>query len=189
MASLTDIAAIMRTSIRKFVATQPHTPPVSLDSFFDRQTLRIVVAPFHHGLEASLILSTDPALILINTNIGPFAQRFALAHELIHYWHHQKYLSTCTQCSHDYQNLLETEANAGAAELLLPYDWFMDTARIILRQPLLSSRDFDNFLASSAAKHWAGRARVTVPVLGYHLRDLGWAPPVPPSALSREPVG
>lgn len=185
MASLTDVVTIMRTSLRKHIAISHYTPPVSLDSFFDRQTLRIVVAPFHHGLEASLILSTDPALILINDNRGPFAQRFALAHELIHYWYHQQHLPTYTSCSSDYQNLLETEANAGAAELLLPYDWFMDTAQTIVRQPLRNIRDFTAFLASPAARRWAGQARVTVPVLGYHLRDLGWGPQGPTEMLSR----
>ncbi len=167
------VARITRLAVRDYVRSQHLTVPVSVDALVRQAGLLIVEAPLRFGLQASLTLLTDPGLIFVNDQLGPFTQRFALAHELIHYWFHHAYPLQDFYASPS-GHLWETEANAGAAELVLPYDWFMDTAREILGQPLRRPQELAHFLTSPAARHWAGQARVTLPVLSYHLQDLGW---------------
>lgn len=168
-----SVARVTRLAVRDYVRSHHLTVPVPVDALVRQTGLLIVEAPLRFGLQASLTLLTHPGLVFVNDQFGPFTQRFGLAHELIHYWFHQSY-PVHRLCSTPSGNLLETEANAGAAELVLPYDWFIETARKVLGHPLQTPQEMAQFLASPTARHWANQARVTVPVLSYHLQDLGW---------------
>ena len=168
-------AESMRLAVRHAMASQPVLIPVPVNQFYQQAGLPVVEAPLPTGLESAIVLGVGDPFVLLNAQLGPFAQRFALAHELIHYWYHQSILPYFPSPNH-YQSPLDTEANAGAAELLLPYPWFMTTAHQVLGQPLRTLAAFTAFITSPEARRWANQARVTVPVLGYHLQDLGWAP-------------
>lgn len=106
---------------------------------------------------------------------GDFAQRFSLAHDIVHLLKHRRHL-TGTTSAHDhlYHGWMEVEANAGATEMLLPYAWFMDRAQQYVGNPLHTIADLELFLTGAATRRWAAEAEVSLPVLGYHLWDLGW---------------
>ena len=166
----------MQESVRQVVAQQALTVPVPIDTLIRQYRLKIVVAPMRPGLQSVLTLSTQPGLVLVNQAMGPWAQRFAIAHEAIHSQYHRSHLHGEEYSHHVYYAYLETEANAGAAELLLPYEWFADTARDLLGDRIHTAGDLAAFLASPEARRWAGQARVTVSVIGYHLYEVGLVP-------------
>lgn len=170
---LIDTADAMRTVIRQWVATNRFVIPVSVESILRQLGWPVVEMPMPEGLQASTLF--DYRTIFINEQLSPLQQRFALAHELIHALYHQHHVPRgVVTLAHNYHGEMETEANSGAAELLLPYDWFMDTAHSVLGSRLCTLEDLDGFIETSEARRWAGQARVTRQVLRYHLIDLGW---------------
>ena len=163
----------MRIVIRQLAATNRLVVPVPVESLLRQEGWRIVEMTMPLRLEASTLF--DYRQILINDRLSSFRQRFALAHELIHAFYHQDHaprgIATLT---HGYHDEMEAEANSGAAELLLPYEWFMDMAATLVGSRLRTDDDLRAFLATPEARRWAGKARVTTEVLRYHLEDLGW---------------
>ncbi len=172
------VAQIMRETIRE--SSLQWSVPVPIHSLIHHSGFMVVEAPLRPRFEAALVATGSTRIIFVNQSLGPFAQRFALAHELVHAWHH----TGCSGSDHPFLAEMETEANAGAAELLLPYDWFMETASRLVGDRLQTGVDLTAFLASPEARHWAGQARVTLSVLGYHLRDLGFVQKDPSASLT-----
>lgn len=181
---LTDVAMQMHQVVREAQAAQSPTVPVPVARFLRDAGWQILNVSVAGRFEATTLFA--PRIIAVNTQPSPFAQHFALAHEWIHVQYHAHHMPSSTLAgpyadylAHPYHDEFEVEANAGAAELLLPYAWFMDTAATLLRRPLRSATDLDAFLASDAARRWAGQAQVTRTVLRYHLVECGWLLPAP----------
>lgn len=173
---LEQVARCMRVVVRREVAAQGLTVPVPIDTLLRQKGWRIVEIPMPGRTEGVTLF--DSRDVFVNQRLSAFAKRFALAHEAIHAQYHAGHAPRGTDylnLTYPYHDEMEAEANAGAAELLLPYEWFMDTARTVLGRPLPTAADLRAFLASPEARKWAGQARVTPAVLGYHLQDLGWA--------------
>lgn len=175
----------MRRVIRNVMAQHVLSAPVSLDTLARDHQIRIVVTPdLPRRVEGFSLVRSDGPRIVINSRLSRFAQRFTLAHELVHLWHHREHgvpngSPTAIQ-AHPYYDLLELEANVGAAEILLPYDWFVEQAQKLIGSPLTSHTDLQQFLTTSEARRWAGQARVTLSVLKYHLMDVWFAPALDP---------
>ncbi len=162
--------------------------PVSIEQLLRDQHIRVIEEWQTPGrFEALSIFKPSQQIVVVNRRLSPMARRFALAHELAHGWFHRRHLSGVHQAGdyvrHPYYALLEREANAAAAEILLPYDWFMATAHQLLPHQPLTLAEFKAFMASAAAHEWARTAEVSLPVLGYHLIDCEWAPPTPRSQV------
>jgi len=169
-----EVAQIMQLTVRRRSSAEAWTVPVPIHTLLQRSELWVVeVAVSLPRFEAALA----PPLVIVNQHLSAFAQRFALAHEGMHAWYHADHWASLRHSTADYAEVFEIEANAGAAELLLPYEWFNDLAATYVGAQLHAAGDLREFLASPEAKRWAGQARVTVPVLGYHLQDLGWVGP------------
>lgn len=169
-----EVAQAMQQTIRYRSQAASWTVPVPIHTLLRQSELWVVEATISlPRFEAALV----PPLVVVNHALSAFAQRFALAHEAIHAWYHEDHWDQLRRATADYAEVFEIEANAGAAELLLPYEWFNDLAATYVGARLHTEGDLREFLASPEAKRWAGQARVTVPVLGYHLQDLGWVGP------------
>jgi len=171
--TLSDVALTMRNIMRSYVVQQGITLPVPLEDLVAAARWDVVSLPMPGRLEAAAIF--DEQFIVVNPRFSPAAQRFALAHEFVHTQHHARHLTTQWDYrAHPYSALFEVEANAGAAELLLPYDWFMDHAYDLVGDRLRTQEDVTLFFRTSEARRWAHQAQVTPRVLQYHLIDLGW---------------
>ena len=165
----------MRCLIRRRVQTMRLTTPVSIAALWQALDGRVVSMALRPSFHAALI-SVNPPIVAVNANASEFSQHFALAHELIHVWYHTETLTACAGYAYDAnprRAWFEVEANTGAAELLLPYEWFTVQARTILHAPL-ARPELSEFLHSQEARQWANAARVSLAVLGWHLQDLGW---------------
>lgn len=164
--------------VRDVLKTTTLSAPVQLEQLCPG-ALRIVADPdLPAALRALSVFGDDPDFVVLNAQYGDFAQRFSLAHEIVHLLKHRRHLTGTNSAEHyrkhPYHGWMEVEANAGAAEMLLPYDWFMDRARQYVGDQLHTADDLERFLTGAEARRWAGEARVSLPVLGYHLWDLGW---------------
>lgn len=124
-----------------------------------------------HSVKAASVATPDGNYIVLNTQYGNLSQRFSIAHELIHLVYNEPPVE---QQSEFYHDMVELKANAGAAELLLPYEWFTAEAARRLGEPLGSLEDLKVYLATPDARAWAGLARVSRAVLGRHLLDHNW---------------
>ena len=165
----------MRCLIRRRVQTMRLTTPVSIAALWQALDGRVVSMALRPSFHAALV-SVDPPIVAVNANASDFSQRFALAHELIHVWYHAQALTAGAGYAYDVhprRSWMETEANTGAAELLLPYEWFTAQARAVLHAPL-ARPELSEFLHSQEARQWANAARVSLAVLSWHLQDLGW---------------
>lgn len=91
--------------------------PVSLYEFDSRR------------FSGALIRGKNMAEIIVNSSRSPEARRFTVAHELVHYFLHDGALFSCLEQSS--VTALEWQANEGAAELLLPYRYFLFSYRNI----------------------------------------------------------
>ncbi|WP_020375113.1 ImmA/IrrE family metallo-endopeptidase [Sulfobacillus thermosulfidooxidans] len=170
---LTDVANLMHEVVRRTVTFSGDAMPVPIEAWVRQSGWTIVALPVNGRLEGATLFAEH--VIVVNQRLSYSAQRFAMAHEWIHARYHTHHATSGGWPRHDqYTNELEVEANAGAAELLLPYAWFMETAAQILIHPLRSWTALDTFMRSMEARQWADYAQVTLSVLRYHLIDLGW---------------
>lgn len=103
-------------------------PPVDVEAMAKSHTIKVMVADLDDETSGVLIIKSDESVIGVNQIHHENRQRFAIAHELGHYILHRESSrlfvdSTLTfhrsQTEHFQQ---EIQANAFAAELLMPED-------------------------------------------------------------------
>lgn len=177
--------------VRTVLQTDHLDVPVNLDKLWSGN-IRVIVDPdIPLTLKALSAFTDDPDFVVLNTQYGEFSQRFSLAHELIHLFKHRTHLqgtdSVAHYRQHPYHAWMELEANAGAAEILLPHEWFMDTATMVVSSALQDVNDLQTFLTTDEARRWAAQARVSIIVLGYHLLDCGLVTVREPDYVAAQP--
>lgn len=109
------------------------TPPVPVERIAKQLGVVVQYAPFDDELSGMAFLKEGAAFIGINSNHHPNRQRYTLAHELAHICLHHSYLESGVHVDQSSINSLrrdlvsaegtdplEREANAFAAELLMP---------------------------------------------------------------------
>lgn len=105
-------------------------PPVPVERLAKSLGVRIEYAPFDDELSGMAFLRGGQPIIGVNSNHHPNRQRFTIAHELGHICLHRQELEAAVlvdkqflprdSVSAEGTNLLERQANAFAAELLMP---------------------------------------------------------------------
>jgi Zn-dependent peptidase ImmA (M78 family) len=108
-------------------------PPVPVERIAKSLGVVVQYAPFDEELSGMAFLKEGVAIIGVNSNHHPNRQRYTLAHELAHICLHRKHLETAVHVDQGSVNSLrrdlvsaegtdplEREANAFAAELLMP---------------------------------------------------------------------
>ena len=109
------------------------TPPVPIERIAKQLGIVVQYAPFDDELSGMAFLKEGVAFIGINSNHHPNRQRYTLAHELAHIYLHRTHLEAGVHVDQSSVNSLrrdlvsaegtdplEREANAFAAELLMP---------------------------------------------------------------------
>jgi Zn-dependent peptidase ImmA (M78 family) len=109
------------------------TPPVPVERIAKQLGVIVQYAPFDDELSGMAFLKEGIAIIGINSNHHPNRQRYTLAHELAHIYLHRPHLEAGVHVDQSSVNSLrrdlvsaegtdslEREANAFAAELLMP---------------------------------------------------------------------
>jgi Zn-dependent peptidase ImmA (M78 family) len=109
------------------------TPPVPVERIAKQLGVVVQYAPFDEELSGMAFLKEGVAIIGINSNHHPNRQRYTLAHELAHIHLHRPHLEAGVHVDQSSVNSLrrdlvsaegtdplEREANAFAAELLMP---------------------------------------------------------------------
>jgi Zn-dependent peptidase ImmA (M78 family) len=109
------------------------TPPVPVDRIAKSLGIMVQYAPFDDELSGMAFLKENVPIIGINSNHHPNRQRYTIAHELAHICLHRDELETAVHVdqssvsslrrdlvSAEGTDPLEREANAFAAELLMP---------------------------------------------------------------------
>ena len=119
---------LARRVIRKFSLT----PPIDAEALLRRYArIDFEDIPFEgmDGISLNIKVPGKQPIVIVNTNTPPRRQRFTLAHELGHIlipWHVGTIVDDTTvklfEPTTDYWSM-ETEANAFAAELLMPKSW------------------------------------------------------------------
>ena len=103
--------------------------PVDVEAIARAHDIAVRRAEFEEGVSGMLVIKDGQAVIGINARHHPNRQRFSLAHELGHYVLHREVASVFVdaapvffrdETSADGSVRQEIEANAFAAELLLP---------------------------------------------------------------------
>ena len=171
--------------IREHLHTSGLSVPVDLERVWP-VARRIIISPdLPRAVKAASARAQHGDYIVLNTQYGALSQRFSIAHELVHLM--RKHPPVESQALF-FRELIELEANAGAAELLLPYDWFMAEAERRLGEPLDTINELKTYLTTADSRRWAAAARVSRAVLGRHLIDQDWVrrrpAPIPSSVSS-----
>ncbi len=95
-----------------------------------RHNIKISAYEFDsHRFSGALMRGKNFSEIIVNSSRCAQARRFTVAHELIHYFLHDGTSFMCLDQSN--VTALEWQANEGAAELLLPYRYFLFSYRNI----------------------------------------------------------
>lgn len=128
-----DIAAARARAAKLVEQIGVKTPPVPVERIAKQLGVVVQYAPFDDELSGMAFLKEGVAIIGINSNHHPNRQRYTLAHELAHICLHHSHLEAGVHVdqssvnslrrdlvSADGTNPLEREANAFAAELLMP---------------------------------------------------------------------
>jgi Zn-dependent peptidase ImmA (M78 family) len=155
--------------------------PVSVDMIARSEGLPIVESAFAGDVSGALLRKDGVAGIVVNAQQHPNRKRFTIAHELAHFlldhtdtdhvdW--QFTILRRDESSSDASDVREIEANAFAANLLMPKDF--------LRRDLDQYRNFRGELELDDAckQALAKRYRVSEIALTYRLVNLGFIPPV-----------
>jgi Zn-dependent peptidase ImmA (M78 family) len=154
--------------------------PVRVDMLARAEGLQIVEAAFDGDISGALVRSAGVAGIAVNAKQHPNRRRFTIAHELAHYL-----LAHTTEDHIDWQftvlrrdeksseasDVREIEANAFAANLLMPKDF--------LKADL---RRYTNFrgeleLDDAACQTLARKYMVSEMAMTFRLVNLGFIPP------------
>jgi Zn-dependent peptidase ImmA (M78 family) len=128
-----DIAAARARAAELVEQIGVKAPPVPVEKIAKQLGVVVQYAPFDDELSGMAFLKEGVAIIGINSNHHPNRQRYTLAHELAHICLHRWHLEAGVHVdqssvnslrrdlvSADGTNPLEREANAFAAELLMP---------------------------------------------------------------------
>ncbi len=159
----------------------PPSPPVNLNkiagalgiAIVERQNLDI---QGHVNVSGLLLRRQGHTICLINATDPENRKRFSTAHEIGHYILHpfqEKYvdakfsLAARDQKSTEGVDLLEIEANAFAAELLMPAEW--------LRQQIKSPLDLDVF-SDEKVSALATQCKASIQAMTYRLINLNLLP-------------
>lgn len=84
---------------------------------------------FDSDKAAGVLLRGEKSIIILNSKRGIRSQRFTLTHELVHYFMHGSVMHF--MCDTVSKSPLEWQANEGAAELLMPYRYFLQDIKNI----------------------------------------------------------
>lgn len=125
-----------------------YPPPVDLDRIAQALGFNIIPYDFPDSTAGITYIDTGVKAIGINKNHPSVRRRFSLAHEIGHYLlGHEAYDDGGTHVDEERPSYLdpqvrqEQEANAFAAELLMPSDWLRrDAARFGLDGKVLATR-------------------------------------------------
>jgi Zn-dependent peptidase ImmA (M78 family) len=147
--------------------------PVPLEQIARREGIKIELAPLDDELSGMSFIKNGVAVIVLNLNHHPNRRRFTLAHEIGHHILHKLYLTNNVHVDKIVLNrdvvssqgldIKEMEANAFAAELLMPESE--------LRRYHTVDLNDDEFLYELAKK-----LKVSVTALVYRLINLGMMP-------------
>lgn len=157
---------------RKLLKEHGTTLPIDIAAIVKRQGVGVRHQPMEESVSGMLVIKDDRATIGVNQSHHPNRQRFTLAHELGHYLLHSKrtqvFVDSSTMFFRDGlaaegTDKVEIEANAFAAELLMPENVLRD----ITRHQLIDAFD-DRAIQSLAAKFG-----VSVRALTIRLTKLG----------------
>ena len=108
--------------------------PINLQKVLSHLQLKIDERPLEKEFSGLLILGKKPAVVVVNSLHSSTRKRFTIAHELGHYILHRRkkdalpvfidksevYFRSNAHEKNDYDSLKEMEANAFAAEILMP---------------------------------------------------------------------
>lgn len=127
-----------------------------------------------HALSGAIGGTQYGSLILLNSARPPEARRFSLAHELVHYTLHPEPGARDAR--------LEWQANAGAAELLMPWRRFVPY--LAVRRSLLASSP-ERLFAEAAAEYGVSytQAQLRVTETRYALRRYADGAPLDAETL------
>jgi Zn-dependent peptidase ImmA (M78 family) len=126
--------------------------------------------------------------IVLNQAQDPRIQRFTWAHELGHIvFCHPFFPYTAWRNTQDWvTTLLEIEANAFAAECLIPHDWLMTQLAPYGLPPW--NHAVKRAIFRDNVPQWAQQLNVSPSVVRYTLIDLAGLPPTVKRAPSRHPT-
>ncbi len=122
--------ASLYNEVQKIRSENGISGPADPYAIAERYGITISVYEFDsRRFSGALFRGNRKAKIIVNSSRCPESRRFAVAHELIHYFLHDGTRFFCL----DQNNVtaLEWQANEGAAELLLPYRYFLFSYRNI----------------------------------------------------------
>lgn len=157
---------------RKLLKEHGTTLPIDIAAIVKKQGIGVRTQPMEESVSGMLVIRDDRATIGVNQSHHPNRQRFTLAHELGHCLLHGKrtqvFVDSSTMFFRDGlaaegTDKIEIEANAFAAELLMPESVLRDITR---HQPLDA---FDD----RAVQSLAAKFGVSVRALTIRLTKLG----------------
>jgi Zn-dependent peptidase ImmA (M78 family) len=131
--TMVDIAAARERATELLERFSVKNPPVPVERIAKQLGIIVQYAPFDDELSGMAFLKEGAEIIGINSNHHPNRQRYTLAHELAHICLHHSHLEAGVHVdqgsvnslrrdlvSQEGTDPLEREANAFAAELLMP---------------------------------------------------------------------
>lgn len=156
--------------------------PVPVEVIARREGLQIISSPFGGDVSGALLRSGDVAGIAVNASQSPVRRRFTIAHELAHYLldhrpdeDHIDWEFTVLrrdELTSRGTDMREIEANAFAANLLMPKDFLQaDLLPFLNRNGVLDLNDKDRLLL--AKKYSVSEIAMT-----YRLVNLGFVAPL-----------
>lgn len=165
----TTTQVMIATAAQEWIRAQPWVRslrwPVPIAALIEKAGMRVRWLPnapagFHGATMPGKMTAYD---VWVNPHDPTPVQRFTLAHEFAHVLSHHL----------DYANppwWFETEANAIAAELLLPWH---ELAVFQPAEPFTSPAAVETWMTATGGTILK-RAGVSSSALWYHLQDLGW---------------
>lgn len=151
--------------------------PIPVEDLVRRRGARLSYEPFDEDISGMLARIEGGAVIGINTTHAATRQRFSVAHELGHLLLHEGRslildkrevrVSLRNRNSASGTDMEEIEANAFAAELLMPEDMVWDVVTKAVPKPPRRI-NLDAFIRDTA-----GRFEVSVQAMEYRLASLG----------------
>jgi Zn-dependent peptidase ImmA (M78 family) len=157
---------------RKLLKEHGYALPIDVESIINKHGIHIRHQPMEESVSGMLVVKDDRATIGINQSHHPNRQRFTLAHELGHYLLHRRSTQVFVDASTMFfrdgvaaegKDKFEIEANAFAAELLMPETVLLD---------LIRHQSVDAF-DDRAVKSLAVKFGVSVRALTIRLTTLG----------------
>jgi len=124
--------------------------------------------------------SKNTAVITVNSNIASERQRFVTAHELGHFFADKR--DTITTISDKYSFIYsrkenEKRANAFAAELLMPGEWYWDYTSSLKFEPNIVKRAAEHFRVSitASAIRYTEVGHIPLAVVMTQKRSVKWS--------------